>query len=95
MLREKYEAQEPTDEMVRYHKKWSVEERTILRALVREYGSDFAYFKKFLPFKTRRQIQRGYELHASRELRLHQLQKKRQRKDRFDNELLYDDLTQF
>lgn len=66
MLKMKYETQEPAGEMVRYHKKWSREEREILAHLVREYGSDFTYFKRFLPFKTRRQIQRGYEIHATK-----------------------------
>lgn len=91
MLKEKYESQPPADDMVRYHKKWSPEERRILGVLVQEYGSDFAYFKRFLPFKTRKQIQRGYEMHANRQMRLHKLMQKRERKDRFDAELLSDD----
>lgn len=93
MLKEKYEAQPPTDDLVRYHKKWSAEERRILSVLVQEYGSDFAYFKRFLPFKTRKQIQRGYEMHANRQMRLHKLMQKRERKDRFDAELLSDDMV--
>lgn len=59
--------------------------------LVREYGSDFTYFKRFLPFKTRRQIQRGYEIHAKKELRLQRILKKRERKDRFDLDVLGED----
>lgn len=84
----KYETQESGEEMVRYHKKWSREEREILAHLVREYGSDFTYFKRFLPFKTRRQIQRGYELHATKELRLQKLTQRRERKDHFDLDVL-------
>jgi hypothetical protein len=30
--------------------------------LVKEFGSDFTYFKEFLPYKTRRQIQRRYKI---------------------------------
>lgn len=59
--------------------------------LVKEYGSDFTYFKKFLPFKTRRQIQRGYEIHATQELRLRRLMLEREKKHRFDAEVLGDD----
>lgn len=90
MLKIKYEPQ-PAEEMVRYHKKWSREEREILAHLVQEYGSDFTYFKKFLPFKTRRQIQRGYEIHATKELRLHKLMQRRDRKDHFDLDVLGED----
>jgi hypothetical protein len=60
--------------------------------LVREFGSDFTYFRKFLPFKTRKQIQRGYEIHAINELRLHKIRQRKQRKDRFDVEVLGDEL---
>ena len=62
---------------------------------MREYGSDFTYFKRFLPFKTRKQIQRGYECHAIKELRLRKIIQRRERKDRFDVDVLGDDLHMY
>lgn len=55
---------------------------------MKEFGSDFTYFKQFLPFKTRRQIQKGYEILATKELKLYKLVQDRERKDRFDVEVL-------
>ena len=88
MLKLKYDDQDSGEGMVRYHKKWSPEERDILARLVREYGSDFTYFKKFLPFKTRRQIQRRYDLQVSKESKLHALLQRQERKNHFDMDVL-------
>lgn len=62
-----------------------------MRKLIDEYGSDFSYFKQFLPHKTRKQIQRKYDAivkrdHQIREQRL-KMERQIERKNRFDIEL--------
>lgn len=66
---------------VTYHKKWDQEEQKILVYLMRHYGCDFTFMKKFLPFKTRKQIQRRYELLAKRDLEVYERAERRDRKE--------------
>jgi hypothetical protein len=57
--------------------------------LVKEFGSDFTYFKQFFPFKTRRQIQRRYKVISVRDDKLFRQGRERDRKERFDVDILF------
>lgn len=51
---------------------------------MQKYGSDFTCINKFLPFKTRKQIQKKYEAFAQRTEKFHRRQRREARKAYFD-----------
>ena len=63
---------------------------------MRQYGCDFTFIKKFLPFKTRKQIQRKYEILAQRDFEAYERAGKKEKRERqkahFDLELRGDNL---
>ena len=48
--------------------------------LIRQYGCDFTFMKKFLPFKTRKQIQRKYEVLAKKDFEAYERAGKKERR---------------
>ena len=68
----------------------------ILRTLIRQYGCDFTFMKKFLPFKTRKQIQKKYEMLAKKDFEAYERAGKKERREQqkahFDLKLRDDNL---
>lgn len=60
----------------------------MLEALVVEYGCDFEHMRKFLPFKTKKQIQNGFKKFVQTKIPTTTRAERRALKDRFDAEVL-------
>ena len=58
-----------------------------MRVLIRQYGCDFTFMKKFLPFKTRKQIQRKYEVLARRDFEAYERAGKKERREQQKEQL--------